>query len=78
MYVKVSENFPPGTPICEDGEIQLINGMVPSEGTILICVDGVWGSVCDFGFDANAAAVVCRSLGFLGGQCICMYIHVCS
>ena len=42
----------------------LINGSVPNEGRVEVCVDSVWGSVCDDGWANNDARVVCRQLGY--------------
>lgn len=35
-----------------------------TEGRLEICVGELWGTVCNDGFDINAAQVVCRQLGF--------------
>ena len=43
-----------------------------TEGRLEICINGMWGAVCNdgitenAGFDINAARVVCRQLGFTG------------
>lgn len=55
-------------PICEDGAIQLVNGDFQSEGTIQICMDGQWGTVCDDLFGVEEAKVVCRVLNLTDGQ----------
>ena len=49
-----------------DGDIRLVNGTTPYEGRVEICYDGVWGSVCDSGWDYWDAAIVCLQLGFQG------------
>lgn len=54
-------------PACENGAINLVNGNLPSEGTIQICKDGAWGTVCDDLFGAEEAKIVCRQLNLTNG-----------
>lgn len=49
---------------CVLGEVRLSGGYSPLEGTVEICVDGEWGSVCDDLWSSEDANVVCRQLGF--------------
>ena len=54
-----------------DGAVRLIDGAINvTEGRLEICINGVWGTVCNDGltdhdgFDIDAARVVCRQLGW--------------
>ena len=47
-----------------EGKIRLLGGQNNTEGTIELCLDGAWGSVCDRYWGPKDAEVVCRQLGF--------------
>ena len=45
-----------------EGEVRLIGGENSLQGTVQICIGGVWGSVCDSGWGTMDAIVVCSQL----------------
>ena len=49
---------------CNNGDIRLFGGQSELEGTVELCLEGAWGSVCDDGWGADEAIVACRNLGF--------------
>ena len=51
---------------CTTGEIRLTDGTTQYEGRVEVCINGVWGAVCDNGWDTAEANAVCHQLGYLG------------
>ena len=51
---------------CTTGEIRLTDGTTQYEGRVEVCVNGVWGTVCDNGWDTTEAYAVCHHLGYQG------------
>ena len=55
---------------CTPGQLRLAGGNIPIEGRVEICINNVWGTVCEDSWGRVDATVVCRQLGYLSqGQC---------
>ena len=50
--------------LCQDGDVQLVDGSYNNVGRIDLCVNGIWGTICSNSFDNKDASVVCRQLGY--------------
>ena len=50
--------------VCNNGAIRLIGGSTQYEGRVEVCLNQVWGTVCDDFWGAVDARVACRQLGF--------------
>ena len=51
---------------CRDGDVRIVGGASPTEGTVLVCYNNLWGMITENGWGDNDAAVVCRQLGYSG------------
>lgn len=54
--------------MCTDGDVRLAGapGSIqnPMEGRVEICINEMFGTVCDIGFNRSEASVICGQLGF--------------
>ena len=55
---------------CTTGEIRLTDGTTQYEGRVEVCINGVWGTICDYGLDTREAYAVCHQLGYQGNKVI--------
>lgn len=49
---------------CTHGDMKLVGGSDEYEGTLQICVNSIWGTVCDSGWSYRDASVACSQLGY--------------
>ncbi len=47
-----------------DWEMRLVNGGSSLEGRLEICLNGVWGTICDQSWDDRDAGVACSQMGY--------------
>ena len=50
--------------VCNNGAVRLMGGEREWEGTVEVCFNGRWGSICEDSWDNREAAVICRQLGY--------------
>ena len=58
--------------VCVEGDVMLVNGSSQSEGTVMVCYNSTYSTICDHSWDELDASVVCNQLGLSNG---CKY-HV--
>ena len=64
IITKLYQSFYSIDPVvCTNGDVRLADGIIDNEGRVEVCVNGVWGVVCDQGWDKTDAHVVCTQLG---------------
>ena len=49
---------------CTHGSLRLVDGAHSHEGRVEICMNGVWGTVCEDKWGNDDAKVACRQLGY--------------
>ena len=73
----ISYTLIPGQGACPTGMVRLVNGSTQLEGRVEICIDSVWGTVCDDYWGTNDAKVVCRQLGYSDqSEPFCMILKI--
>ena len=49
---------------CTEGSVRLSDSDIEQEGIPEVCVNGVWGSICDSGWSSYDGKVFCKEVGY--------------
>ncbi len=52
---------------CVNGSLRLADGDFANEGRVEVCINDIWGTICDDLWDNRDATVVCNQLGYTNG-----------
>ena len=63
VYCNILHHTVPVEEQCLTGDVHLVNSSKMA-GRLEVCFNGVWGTVCRYGWTAQATTVVCKQLGF--------------
>ena len=72
--VSVDINYFMFTAPCTTGQIRLAGSNIANEGRVEICINNLWGTVCDDSWETTDATVVCRQLGYPTQGLICLVL----
>lgn len=50
--------------VCNDGDVRLIGGSSNLVGRVEVCIDEIWGTICNDFWDSTDAGVICAQLGY--------------
>ena len=60
---------------CTDGDVRLNGGTIELQGRPEVCINGVWGSICDSGWTLVDAHAFCTELGHPGTGKVTACVH---
>ena len=49
---------------CQEYDVRIVDGTMPWNGRLEVCLGGLWGAVCEDQFEDTDATVACRHLGY--------------